>query len=110
MTIESIRSKIKRRLQRFIELDVNGLRSYILSKFLNVKETTVDELHAAITEKYEVSRSAVASMVGYIYSKIGILRSHKESYKTPIVYSLKEEYVDLIRSALESGNTVQPAV
>lgn len=110
MTIESIRSKIKRRLQRFIELDVNGLRSHILSKFLSVKETTVDELHASITEKYEISRSAVASMVGYIYSKIGILRSHKESYKTPIVYSLKEEYADLIRSALESGSTQQLAV
>jgi hypothetical protein len=49
-------------------------------------------------------------MVGYIYSKIGILRSHKESYKTPIIYSLKEEYVDLIRNALESGNTPKPAV
>jgi predicted transcriptional regulator len=109
VTIESIRSKIIRRLQRFIELDVNGLRSHILSKFLSVKETTVDELHAAITVKYEISRSAIASMVGYIYSKIGVLRSHKESYKTPIIYSLKEEYVDLIRNALESGNIAQPA-
>jgi predicted transcriptional regulator len=83
-------------------LDVNGLRRHILSLFLKVKETTVDELHANITEKYDISRSAVASMVGYIYSKLGVLRSHKESYKTPIVYSLKEEYEDLIRSALES--------
>jgi hypothetical protein len=47
-------------------------------------------------------------MVGYIYSKIGVLRSHKESYKTPIIYSLKEEYVDLIRNALESGNAAKP--
>ncbi|MEZ5335257.1 MAG: DUF2551 domain-containing protein [Methanolobus sp.] len=100
--MDSIRAKIKRRLQKFIELDCNGLRSHILSLFLKVKETTVDELHANITEKYDISRSAVASMVGYIYSKLGILRSHKESYKTPIVYSLKEEYEDLIRSALES--------
>lgn len=100
--MDSIRSKIKRRLQRFIELDVNGLRSYILSTFLSVKETTVDELHAVIKKNYDISRSAVASMVGYIYSKIGVLRSHKESYKTPIVYSLKEEYVDLIKNTLES--------
>ncbi|WP_406657370.1 DUF2551 domain-containing protein [Methanolobus sp. ZRKC2] len=100
--MDSIRSKIKRRLQRFIELDVNGLRSFILSKFLDTKEITVDELHTSITKKYDISRSAIASMVGYIYSKIGVLRSHKESYKTPIVYSLKEEYVDLIKKALES--------
>ncbi|WP_094229163.1 DUF2551 domain-containing protein [Methanolobus psychrotolerans] len=100
--MDSIRAKIKRRLQKFIELDCNGLRSHILSMFLNVKETNVDELHANITLKYDISRSAVASMVGYIYSKLGVLRSHKESYKTPIVYSLKEEYADLIRTALES--------
>lgn len=105
--MESIRNKIMRRLQRFIELDVNGLRYCILSKFLTVKETTVDELHATIVVNYEVSRSAVASMVGYIYSKIGILRSHKESYKTPIVYSLKEEYMDLIRSVLEPCDSAQ---
>ena len=81
----SIRSKIKDRLEKFIELDVNGLRSYVLSLFLNLKKST-----------------AVASMVGYIHSKLGILRSHKESYKTPTVYSLKEEYADLLQSELSS--------
>jgi predicted transcriptional regulator len=98
----SIRSRIKDRLNKFIELDVNGLRSYVLSVFLSVKKSTVDELHQAITKKYDVSRSAVASMVGYIHSKLGILRSHKESYKTPIVYSLKEEYADLLKAELKS--------
>ncbi|WP_406661660.1 DUF2551 domain-containing protein [Methanolobus sp. ZRKC3] len=100
--MDSIRSKIKRRLQKFVELDVNGLRSCILSTFLQVKEITVDQIHERITSKYDISRSAVASMVGYIYSKLGVLRSYKESYKTPIVYSLKEEYVDLIKNTLES--------
>lgn len=102
--MESIRLKIKRRLQKFIELDGSGLRSYILSTFLQVKEINVDELHEKINSKYDISRSAVASMVGYIYSKLGVLRSYKESYKTPIVYSLKEDYVDLIRTALESND------
>lgn len=102
--MDSIKSKIKRRLQTFIELDVDGLRSHILSLFLQVQKTTIDELHQKITSKFEISRTAVASMVGYIYSKLGILRSYKESYKTPIVYSLKEEYADLLRTELESKN------
>ncbi len=102
--MDSIKSKIKRRLQTFIELDVDGLRSHILSVFLQVQKTTIDELHQKITSKFEISRSAVASMVGYIYSTLGILRSYKESYKTPIVYSLKEEYADLLRTELESKN------
>jgi predicted transcriptional regulator len=104
-SMTSIRSKITARLKEFVELDVSGLRTYVLSLLLNVKKSTVDELHKAISKKFDVSRSAVGSMVGYINSKLGILHSHKESYKTPMVYSLKEEYVDLIQNVLASKNT-----
>ena len=103
--MSSIRSKIKRRLEKFIELDVNGVRSQILSVFLKVKEATVDTIYETLAKKRDISRSAVASMVGYIHSKLGILRAHKESYKTPIVYSLREDYVDMIKTALNSSPT-----
>ncbi len=103
--MSSIRSIIKRRLEKFIELDANGIRSHILSVFLKLKKTTVDTLYETIAKKHDVSRSAVASMVGYIHSKLGILRAYKESYKMPIVYSLKEDYVDMIKSVLNSGPT-----
>ncbi|ADE36513.1 DUF2551 domain-containing protein [Methanohalophilus mahii] len=98
--MKAIRSKIKNRLKKFVELDVSGLRTHILSILLNVKQFTVDDLHEKINKQFDVSRSVVASMVGYIHSKLGILRSHKESYKTPTTYSLKEEYVDLIQNAI----------
>jgi len=39
-------------------------------------------------------------MVGYIQSKLGILHAQKQSYKTHIVYTLRDEYVDLVRSVL----------
>ncbi len=42
-------------------------------------------------------------MIGYIHSKLGILRAHKESYKTPIEYSLNENYLDLVKSALNKS-------
>ena len=102
--MSSIRSKIKQRLEKFIELDANGVRSQILSVFLKVKEATVDTIYKSLAKKRDVSRSAVASMIGYIHSKLGILRAHKESYKTPIVYSLKEEYIDMIKTALNSNH------
>ncbi|MDD2439882.1 MAG: DUF2551 domain-containing protein [Methanosarcinaceae archaeon] len=92
----SIRAKIKARVEKFIEVDTTGYRRAILCIFVKLKKATVDEIHEKLTIKYNVSRNTVASMVGYIHSKLGILRSHKESYKTPIVYSLREEYVDLI--------------
>ena len=103
--MSSIRSKIKRRLEKFIELDVNGVRSQILSVFLKVKEATVDTIYETLAKKRDISRSAVASMVGYIHSKLGILRARKESYKTPIVYSLREDYIDMIKTALNSSPT-----
>ena len=101
--VSSIRSKIKRRLEKFIELDANGVRSQILSVFLKVKEATVDTIYETLAKKRDITKSAVASMVGYIHSKLGILRAHKESYKTPIVYSLREDYVDMIKSVLNSS-------
>jgi hypothetical protein len=53
-----------------------------------------------LNKKFNISYSAVASTLGYIHSKLGILHAYKESYKTPIVYSLKEEYVDIVENAL----------
>jgi len=101
--MSSIRSKIKRRLEKFIELDANGVRSQILSVFLKLKEATVDTIYETLAKKRDISRSAVASMIGYIHSKLGILRAHKESYKTPIVYSIREDYVDMIKAVLNSS-------
>ncbi len=103
MVIESLRSRIKKRLERYIELDVNGIRSCVLKILLNVKKFTVDKLHRTLSTKFKLSRTAVASMVGYIHSKLGILRAHKDSYKAPIVYFLKEDYADLIRGALKKA-------
>jgi len=92
----SIRAKINSRLEKFLEVDYSGYRRAILCFFIQVKKTTIDELHEMLCGKYSVSRNTVASMVGYIHSKLGILRAHKESYKTPMVYFLREEYMDLL--------------
>ena len=92
----SIRTKITSRVEKFIEVDATGYRRAILCIFIKLKKATIDEIHEKLSKKYNVTRNTVASMVGYIHSKLGILRSHKESYKTPIIYSLREEYLDLI--------------
>jgi hypothetical protein len=104
--MESLKSKIKKRLERYLELDVSGIRSCVLKILLSLKTFTVDKLHKTLSKKFKVSWSAVASMVGYIHSKLGILRAHKDSYKTPTVYYLKEEYVDLVHSVLSRTQVV----
>ncbi|NJD76550.1 MAG: DUF2551 domain-containing protein [Candidatus Methanoperedens sp.] len=98
--MESLKIRIKRRLEVYLELDIDGIRKFIIKMLLELKRVTVDLLYEEINKKFKVSYSAVASTLGYIHSKLGILHASKESYKTPTVYSLKEEYVDLIKSAL----------
>ena len=98
----SIRAKINSRVEKFLEVDSSGFRRAILSIFIKVIKATIDELHEMLSSKYNVSRNTVASMVGYIHSKLGILRAHKESYKTPMVYQLREEYKDLLLKIVTS--------
>ncbi len=107
--MEALKLRIKRRLEEYLELDIDGLRKFIINILLKLKKVTVDMLYQELTKKFKVSYSAVASTLGYIHSKLGILHATKESYKTPIVYSLKEEYVDLIKSALYR-NTETPNI
>ncbi len=98
--MEPLRLRIKRRLEVYLELDIDGIRKFVINILLELKKVTVDMLYREINKKFKVSYSAVASTLGYIHSKLGILHAFKESYKTPTVYSLKEEYVDLIKSTL----------
>jgi hypothetical protein len=39
-------------------------------------------------------------MIGYICSRMGILHSSKTSYRSPIRYTLKDEYIEVAKSAL----------
>ncbi len=96
----SFKRRIKERLEKYLELDTAGIRNTLLNIFLEIKEATVDAIHKILSKKYDVSQNMVASMIGYVHSKLGILRAHKESYKTPIVYTLKEDYIELVKSAL----------
>lgn len=99
-TMETLKIRIKRRLEVYLDLDIEGIRKLVLNLLLKLKKVTVDILYKEINKKFRVSYSAVASTLGYIHSKLGILHVFKESYKTPTVYSLKEEYVEMINSAL----------
>ncbi|MFA4934297.1 MAG: DUF2551 domain-containing protein [Candidatus Methanoperedens sp.] len=99
-TMESLKFRIKRRLELYLELDIDGIRKSIIDTLLRLKKVTVDILYHELKRKFKISYSAVASTLGYIHSKLGILHGYKESYKTPIVYSLKEEYIDIIKNAL----------
>jgi len=101
--MDSLKVRIKRRLEIYLELDIDGIRKFIIDILLRLKKVTVDQLFHELNKKFKISFSAVASTLGYIHSKLGILHAYKEPYKTPIVYSLKEEYMDIVESALNKS-------
>ncbi|HDJ38077.1 MAG TPA: DUF2551 domain-containing protein [Methanosarcinales archaeon] len=98
--MSSFRSKIRRRMERYLELDTDGIRYAVMKTILKVREVTVDYLYDLLSKKFDITHKTVASMVGYIHSKLGIMHAHKQSYKTHIVYTLRDEYVDLVQAVL----------
>ena len=103
--MSSMQSEIAGRLVQFLDLDTDGRRRFVLGVILEAGEITVTSLYRAVKEQFETSRKVVASLLGYICSKLGILRAHKKSYRLPTVYILKEEYAELVRSVLKATQT-----
>src|SRR5665648_198487 len=100
----SLRSIIKKRLEKYLELDSDGIRLVLMKILLRFKEVTIDDIHEELSKKFDLTRNAVASMVGYIHSKLGVLRKNKTSYKETSTYSIKEKYVDTVKNALKNAN------
>lgn len=104
--MESIRAKIKKRLKKYLKNDKDGKRSFVLHLILEMREVTVQSLHEKLKEKFNVSYNSVASMLGLIHAKLGILRARKESYNTPSVYQVKDQYVGLVKSILKKHSKI----
>lgn len=88
------------RLVKFLDLDGDGLRRFVLQSMVESREFTVGSLHDVVSQRFGVSRKVVASMTGYICSRMGILRMNKESYRSPSTYAIRDEYAEIARSAL----------
>jgi hypothetical protein len=94
------RSEVQSRLLRFIGLDTVGLRRFVLQSIVEAQEFTVASLHENVSRRFDISRKAVAPMIGYICSRLGILHVNKKSYRAPMTYHLRDEYADIARAAL----------
>lgn len=94
------RSEILGRMIRFLNLDTDGLRRVVIESIVEAREFTVVSLHESVSKRIDVSKKVVASMIGYICSRLGILHVNKKSYRAPMSYVLRDEYADLARAVL----------
>jgi len=89
-------------LLNYLSIIRGAVQRVVLESMVQSQEFTVLSLHEEVSKEVNVSRKVVASMTGYIGSRLGILHMNKKSYRTPITYALKDEYADIARAVLAS--------
>jgi hypothetical protein len=97
---EGIRREIRRRLRGYLLRDRTGIRREVLALFLRLRSLTIPRIYEVLTRRFSVSYHALASMVGIIASRIGILHVKKQQDSPYAVYELREEYVDVVTQLL----------
>ena len=90
-----IKRVIEGRLRSYLSRDKTGIRREVLRHFVRTKTLTIADLVAELQKHFSVTFHAIASMVGIIASRIGILRAVKGADGTN-AYEIKEKYVDVV--------------
>jgi hypothetical protein len=99
-----IKRVIEGRLKAYLSRDRTGIRREVLRLFLKIKSITIADLVAELQKQFSVTFHAIASMVGIITSRIGILRASR-NIEGMNAYELKEKYVDLVVRIVGSSET-----
>ncbi|MCK9314409.1 MAG: DUF2551 domain-containing protein [Methanocorpusculum sp.] len=102
LSASDLRKEIERRLRSYLSRDKSGIRKALLSLLMRTKTMTVPQIHEALSSKFEVTYHSVASMVGIVASKLGILATHKTKDGALGVYELKEQYADIVERVVAS--------
>ena len=95
-----LKREIESRLKEYLSRDRDGLRHELLNLFVRVKSLTIPQIHEKLQEQFSISYHSIASMVGTIASRIGILRVRRNAEGTNSIYELKDQYVDVVTNIL----------
>jgi hypothetical protein len=90
-----IKRVVEARLQSYLSRDRTGIRREVLRLFIRIKSLTIAELVAELQSQFAVTFHAIASMVGIIASRIGILHAIRGADGLN-KYELKEKYFDIV--------------
>jgi hypothetical protein len=90
-----IKRVIEGRLRSYLSRDRTGLRREVLRLFVKTKSIVIAELVAELQKQFTVTFHAIASMVGIIASRIGILHATRNADGLHS-YEIKEKYVDIV--------------
>ena len=95
-----LKAEIEKRVQNYLSRDASGIRRELLALLLKVKTVTVNQVYAFLSEKFAVSLHSVASMLGTMASKLGILSIRRERDGDAGIYELRPQYISLVERLL----------
>jgi len=90
-----IERMIEGRLRSYLSRDKTGIRREVLRILLRIRQTTIADILADLRERFAVSFHKIASMVGIIASRIGILKISRNSGGIT-TYELREKYTSMV--------------
>ena len=98
-SMKKIDDGVKNRLIKFLLKDKFGIRKSLLILFSEEKSCNTIEIYDyLIKQGFDVNFRAVSSMVGQMHSRLGVLRVYLK--KEHNVYSIKEDYLDIVMMVL----------
>lgn len=99
--LETIEERVRARLVKYLGRDDTGIRKVVLKLFLEGGTFTTGDVYEHLQESdFDVSYRGVSAMVGLMNTRLGILSIDVTGDHN--IYSLKEDYKDIVRSVLEN--------
>jgi len=95
-TASDFKAEIEKRATAYISRDQSGIRKAVLEVLLKLQSVTVQQVYSFLAQKFNVTLKSVASMLGIIAAKLGILSVRRERDGDLGVYELKPQYVALV--------------
>ena len=92
--------EIETRLKNYLSRDKSGIRKALLTLIVTAKTVTVPQMHEALSKRFDVSYHSVASMIGIIASKFGILTLKKAKDSDLGTYEIKRQYISIVERVI----------
>ena len=101
LVLETIEERVRARLIKYLGRDDTGIRKVVLKMFLDGGTFTTGDVFEYLEKTdFEVSYRGVSAMVGLMNTRLGILSINVTGDHN--IYSLKEDYKDVVRSVLDN--------
>ncbi len=94
---------IEERLRGYLSRDRTGIRRDLVSLFVTSRTLTIPGVYRELQDGYPASYHSVASMVGMLASRIGILRVRRNAGGASSVYELREQDLDLVTRVMTAS-------